>query len=113
MGMLISEALMVEDVTLADFVDAVVVGHCTVVDVRDRVEFTGGHVPRAVHVPLHVVPLRYTEFPADRELYVICETGARAFQAAQFLDGKGITASNVEGGMVAWRASGLAVVKGA
>jgi rhodanese-related sulfurtransferase len=112
MGMVEAEVLVVENVSLEDFVDAVVVGDCTVVDVRDRVEFTSGHVPGAIHVPLHVVPLRYSEFASARELYVICETGARAFQAAQFLAMKGIDASNVEGGMVAWRTAGLAVAKG-
>jgi rhodanese-related sulfurtransferase len=103
---------VVEDVPLDEFVDAVVVGNCTVVDVRDPAEFTSGHVPGALHVPLHVVPLRYPEFASAGELFLICETGARAFQAAQFLAMKGIEASNVEGGMVAWRSAGLAVVKG-
>jgi rhodanese-related sulfurtransferase len=112
MGIVPTEVLVVENIALDDFVDAVVVGNCTVVDVRDRAEFTSGHVPRSVHVPLHVVPLRYTEFSSAPELYLICETGARAFQAAQFLATKGVDATNVEGGMVAWRAAGLAVVKG-
>ena len=112
MGIVNAEVLVVENVPLDEFVDAVVVGNCTVVDVRDRTEFTSGHVPGAVHIPLHVIPLRYSEFSSARELYVICETGARAFQAAQFLAMKGIDASNVEGGMVAWRGAGLAVVKG-
>lgn len=103
---------MVDTVTLPEFVDAVVAGGASIVDVRERSEFVSGHVPGAVHIPLHLVPLRESEIRSGATTFVICETGARAYQAASYLERRGIAVRNVEGGMVAWRAAGLAFVRG-
>ena len=50
----------------------------TVIDVRTIEEYTAGHVPGAVFMPLHVVPLRLSEFSRRSPVYVVCESGARA-----------------------------------
>jgi rhodanese-related sulfurtransferase len=103
---------VVVNVGLADFVEAVAAGDCTVIDVREHAEYLSGHVPGALFIPLHVIPLRESEIASGSHTFVICESGARASQAATFLDRKGIEVRNVEGGMVAWRAAGLAMVRG-
>ena len=81
----------------------------TVIDVRTIEEFTAGHVPGAVFMPLHVVPLRLSEFSRRSPVYVVCESGARASQACQYLDQHGYQAVNLHGGMSAWRSAGLPI----
>jgi rhodanese-related sulfurtransferase len=84
-----------------------------VVDVREHYEYISGHVPGAAHVPMSLVPLRVDEFPKDKPVYLLCESGARSWQVAAFLDRHGIQAFNVNGGTSAWRASGLPLATGA
>ena len=103
---------MVENVSLNDFVEAVAAGGCSVVDVRERAEYISGHVPGAEHIPLHIVPLRVSDIPSGERSFVICESGARAWQAATFLESRGVSVRNVEGGMAAWRSAALAFVRG-
>jgi rhodanese-related sulfurtransferase len=84
----------------------------TVVDVRNADEYAAGHVPNAVFMPLPTVPLRLSELDRNGPLYVICESGSRAFQACQFLQQHGYQAINVHGGMTAYRSVGLPVEAG-
>lgn len=103
---------MVEHVSVHDLAEAISRDEAYVVDVRESYEYEAGHVPGAVHVPLFLVPLKYTEFPSDRPLYLICETGNRSYQAGLFLARNGIASRNVEGGTSAWRFSGKSIVTG-
>jgi rhodanese-related sulfurtransferase len=77
-----------------------------VIDVRTPPEFEAGHVAGAVLVPLVSLPMRMSELPVGQPVYVICESGARSFQACQFLAQQGMEAVNVIGGMAAWRSEG-------
>lgn len=72
-------------------------------DVREPSEFAVGHVPGAVLIPLGQLEARVGELPADREIAVICRSGARSGRATQVLVGRGLRARNVSGGMLAWR----------
>lgn len=81
----------------------------TVIDVRTIEEYTAGHVPGALFMPLHVVPLRLSEFSRRSPVYVVCESGARASQACQYLDQHGYQAVNLHDGMSAWRSAGLPI----
>ena len=56
-----------------------------VIDVRNADEYTAGHLPRATFMPLPTVSLRISELNRHTPVYVICETGARALQACQYL----------------------------
>src|SRR5690625_4530886 len=73
-----------------------------VLDVREPQEYTAGHVPGAAHMPLHTVPARYEELPRDQTGYVVCASGGRSAQAAQFLAAAGFSAGNVDGGTKGW-----------
>jgi rhodanese-related sulfurtransferase len=84
----------------------------TVVDVRNADEYSAGHVPNSVFMPLPTLPLRLSELDRHTPLYVICESGSRAFQACQFLQQHGYQAINVHGGMSAYRSVGLPVEAG-
>jgi rhodanese-related sulfurtransferase len=83
-------------------------------DVREKPEWTAGHVPGAVHVPLTKLVAGGT-LPAEAEgrpLVVICRSGHRSQQAARILAERGMQAVDVEGGMNAWAAAGHPVIDG-
>lgn len=75
-----------------------------VLDVREQDEWDAGHLPAALHVPLHELPRRLDEVPADREVLVVCRVGGRSAQAVAWLAAQGRDAVNVEGGLEAWSA---------
>lgn len=76
-------------------------------DVRDREEWTAGHVPSAHHLPMHEVPQRLAEVPQDRDVVVVCRVGGRSARVVAYLRGRGFArVANLSGGMVAWQAAG-------
>ena len=79
-------------------------------DVREDDEWAAGHAPDAVHVRLGDLGPRAGELPRDREVYVICRSGARSAYAAQALAGGGWTAVNVSDGMTGWAVAGRPMV---
>lgn len=78
-------------------------------DVREDEEFAAGHAPGALHVPLGQLPARVAELP-DAPVHVLCRTGGRAAEAAQWLVDRGRAATVVEGGTRAWVESGRPLV---
>ncbi|GEL96070.1 ThiF family adenylyltransferase [Cellulomonas composti] len=90
---------------LADPADPVVV-----IDVREPAEIAVAAMPGAVPVPLASVldgsALR--DWPYPGPVVVLCHVGARSRLAAQVLRSAGIDATNLAGGIVAWRSSELA-----
>ncbi|MET0147980.1 MAG: rhodanese-like domain-containing protein [Acidimicrobiales bacterium] len=80
-----------------------------VLDVRNPDEYDEAHVPDVILIPLGELVERVDEVPADGTLPVICRTGARSLQAAEWLRGQGIDAVNVAGGTLAWIDAGLPV----
>jgi rhodanese-related sulfurtransferase len=85
-------------------------------DVRTPAEFQEAHVDFARNVPLDQLdPAALRREPNKehgRPLYVICRSGSRARQACEKLTRAGLDAVNVEGGISAWDAAGLPVVRG-
>lgn len=80
-----------------------------VIDVREPFEYSAGHVPGAVPMAMHLVPLRIGEIPVDRDVFIICATGNRSWQVCHFLSEHGIAATNVSGGTMAWQSAGFAI----
>ncbi len=76
------------------------------VDVREPDEYTAGHVPGAVLVPLGTVPEQLGAFAGDGPTYVICRSGGRSMRAAEYVVEQGLDAVNVAGGTMAWITSG-------
>ncbi|HEY0520094.1 MAG TPA: rhodanese-like domain-containing protein [Ilumatobacteraceae bacterium] len=95
-----------------DELEAALRAGAKLVDVREPDEYTAGHVPGAVLVPLSSVPSALDQFSADATTYVICKTGARSYRACEFLVDQGLDAANVEGGTMAWVISGRGTVAG-
>jgi hydroxyacylglutathione hydrolase len=73
-----------------------------VLDVRRRTEFASAHIPRAVNVPLDILP-ESLDTLTHEPLAVICAGGYRSSMAASLLARAGFTnVRNVTGGMGAW-----------
>ena len=70
----------------------------TIVDVRTPEEFTSGHFPNAVNIPLDEVQLRIKEFTEmPKPIVAYCRTGNRSGMALSLLKQNGI-ADAVNGG---------------
>lgn len=78
-------------------------------DVREEHEWAAGHAPGAHHLPLGA--LRADRIPQATTVLCICRSGARSGRAAAALVEAGFAARNVAGGMNAWVAAGLPVVR--
>jgi glyoxylase-like metal-dependent hydrolase (beta-lactamase superfamily II) len=59
-----------------------------VLDVRRRLEWSGGHIEGALHVPLHHLPGRLSGLPTG-PIWVHCQAGYRASVAASILHAAG------------------------
>jgi rhodanese-related sulfurtransferase len=70
-------------------------------DVREPVELVVETVPGAVNIPLPMLRGRLGELPRDREIFVICRSGGRAYYAARILVQNGFQARVLSGGMLA------------
>lgn len=84
------------------------------VDVREPHEFNGllGHLEGAELIPLATVADAARDWPRDAYLLMVCRSGGRSGKAAAQLAGMGFTrVMNLRGGMLAWNAAGLSVVR--
>lgn len=79
-------------------------------DVRGRDEWLAGHAPNAVHVPVDRVAGIAARLQGRRVL-AVCRSGSRSAQAVTVLREAGVDVRNVAGGMTAWEAAGLPVVR--
>jgi rhodanese-related sulfurtransferase len=80
-------------------------------DVREADEWEAGHAPGAQWIPLGDLERARTELPFNRPVQCICRSGGRSARAAEALVAWGFDAHNVTGGMRAWAAAGLPVVR--
>jgi rhodanese-related sulfurtransferase len=73
-------------------------------DVREDWEIALAAVPsEVVHIPMAEIAGRIAELDPARETVVICRSGARSAQVAQFLVARGFSSvSNLAGGILAW-----------
>lgn len=67
-------------------------------DVRTQQEFSRGHIPDAVNIPVDELRSRVGELPYDREIAVYCQVGQRGYLATRVLTQAGFNAVNLGGG---------------
>jgi len=79
--------------------------------VRRALEWAGGHLDGALHIPLHELPARIGEVPPG-EIWVHCQSGYRAVIAASLLQAAGRRAVAVDDGLARAAAAGLPQVTG-
>lgn len=74
------------------------------VDVRTPAEFKAGHIKEFKNIPLNELPNRLDELNADKEIYLMCQSGMRSSRAAGLLKKNGFKQiTNVSGGMNNYR----------
>jgi NADPH-dependent 2,4-dienoyl-CoA reductase/sulfur reductase-like enzyme/rhodanese-related sulfurtransferase len=73
-------------------------------DVREPGEFERGHIPGALNVPLGTLRQSYETLPRQREIWLYCTVGQRAYYATRFLAQKGFAARNLSGGYTTFAA---------
>lgn len=82
------------------------------VDVREPDEYENSRVSGARLVPLATVPDAVDSLDKARPLYLICASGGRSLNAAEWLSAQGFDAVNVSGGTKGWVAAGKPVETG-
>jgi rhodanese-related sulfurtransferase/biotin operon repressor len=86
-------------------------GLVIVLDVRPAEEFSAGHLPGAVNIPIHELEKRLRELPKRKEVIAYCRGPycLMSYDAVSLLRKKGIKARRLEAGLPEWRAAGLPV----
>ena len=83
-------------------------GPVLLLDVRTDVEVARGVIAGASHIPLHLLPVRYTELEPDMVTVIYCQSGGRSAQACAWLGDQGFEkVFNLQGGVTAWSREGL------
>jgi rhodanese-related sulfurtransferase len=91
-----------EDVTNAQLRNLVARG-ARLLDVRSPGEFAMGHIQGAENVPVDTITTASAAWRRDAAIVVYCATGARSYEAAQYLAAHGFTkVYNLKAGIVAW-----------
>lgn len=90
-------------------------GQVTVLDVRPADEFSLGHLPSAVNVPLETLEQRLAELDPNQEIVAYCRGAycVLSFEAVAALREAGFSVRRLEDGFPEWRAGGLPVEVGA
>jgi rhodanese-related sulfurtransferase len=88
-------------------VKAIAASGAHLIDVRTADEVVHGVIDGAIHIPLHLLPLRAADIPQDKPVVMYCRSGARSAQACSFMASKGYdNMHNLSGGIMAWARSG-------
>ena len=83
-----------------------------VVDVRRKGEWDSGHLPGAMHKPLDKLASMLSDLDKKKPIVVHCKGGYRSAIACSVIQKAGFeNVTNLMGGLDAWQAFGLPVVK--
>lgn len=83
-------------------------------DVRAQEEFDEGHIAGAALVDVNdtaFVSKAIAILDPQRQVAVYCRSGRRSARAASLLAAQGLRVTNLDGGVIAWQASGRTLVK--
>jgi hydroxyacylglutathione hydrolase len=96
-----------------DELQTMLAGGAELVDVRNSSEFTAGHLPGALNLPLGRLAERLDELPRGRTLVIHCQSGARAGVAAGLLAAHGFDdVRHLAGDYAGWIKAGRPIEKG-
>ena len=104
----------VPNVTAAEAVTLINRANALVLDVRDEAEFASGHIAEATHIPVDNLAERINELKKykNKAVLVSCQRGMRSAKACDILRKAEFTqVHNLHGGLNAWLAAKLPVVK--
>jgi ArsR family transcriptional regulator len=86
-------------------------GLVTLIDTRPKEEFTAGHLPGAINLPVSQLKRRLRELPRDQEIVAYCRGPycVLSYEAVAELRRRGFKAFRLEDGYPEWKAAGLPV----
>lgn len=76
-----------------------------IVDVRTPTEYSAGHVPNAINIPVDDLRDRMAEVPLDQPVVVYCQVGMRGYLATRILLQSHRQVRNLSGGYQSYRQS--------
>jgi rhodanese-related sulfurtransferase len=100
-----NETKMIDAATLAAWLQA---GEVDLYDVREEPEFAAGRIPGSTLVPLSAFDPNAVDTDSSRHLVFHCKSGVRCGMATEIMRASGFegTIHRLEGGILAWNASG-------
>lgn len=104
----------VPNLSTAEAINLINRNHALVLDVREDAEFASGHIVDAKHIPLAKLAERLNELSKykDKPILVNCQRGMRSAKACEILrKAEFKQVNNLQGGLEAWLAAKLPVVK--
>ena len=72
-----------------------------IIDVRDEMAYSFGHIPEAVSVPIEKLESWEPE-DAGKKLVVCCQKGELSLEAVAMLRERGLDAVSLQGGYLGW-----------
>jgi rhodanese-related sulfurtransferase len=95
---------MVTEITAGELQQRRAAGNAPLVlDVRENWERAVASIPDTLHIPMNEIPARLGELDAKAPIVVMCRSGGRSLQVAQFLARNGFgSVANLTGGILAW-----------
>jgi rhodanese-related sulfurtransferase len=67
----------------------------TIIDVRTRAEYSGGHVNGSINIPLQEITMHIDEIRAmEQPIVFCCASGGRSGQATQYFKSIGVNCEN-------------------
>ena len=73
-------------------------GSITLLDTRTAWEYSRGHADGFINIPVDELRERIRELPAEKPVYVMCESGLRSYIACRILAENGFDSYNLSGG---------------
>lgn len=103
-----------EDVPREELLRRARSGEVVVLDVRPRHEYTSGHIPGAMSIPVEELEARLAELPANVEVVAYCRGAycVLAYDAVRLLTRHGRPAHRLREGMLEWRLASMPVQAG-
>ena len=100
-----------EPVSREELLDRVRTGTATALDVRPEDEFSRGHIPGAINIPLGQLERRLAELPPNVEVVAYCRGPwcVLSFEAVAMLRQRGFHVRRLEDGYPEWKMAGLPV----
>lgn len=79
----------------------------SILDVREKEEYAGGHIPGAVNIYVGELEGQLSGIPSDRPIISVCSSGYRSGLGASILTRRGLDrVYNLVGGTTAWKEKG-------
>jgi rhodanese-related sulfurtransferase/biotin operon repressor len=100
-----------EAVSAAELIERLDIDNILVLDVRPKIEYDAGHIPKAYSIPIDELAARLGELPETQEIVAYCRGPYCVFsdEAVALLQAHGYRARRLLEGLPDWEAAGFPV----